>query len=53
MLEILQLIAAEPMFRAPSPEILAELKGVSAACNIAVFKKSAAVRTYLCERVTN
>jgi hypothetical protein len=40
--EIRPLIAAEPMLRAPSPEIVEELNGASAACNIAAFKNSAA-----------
>src|SRR4030095_1356398 len=46
MQEMRPLIAAEPMLRAPSPEMVEELKGASAACNSAAFKNSAAVKTY-------
>jgi len=51
MLEMRPLIAAEPMFRAPSPEMLDELNGASAACNMFALQSNAAIKTNICERV--
>src|SRR5437899_11953584 len=53
MEEMRPLIAAEPMLRAPRPEMLAELNGASAACKKIAFENNAAIKISLDERVSS
>jgi hypothetical protein len=46
------LIAAEPMFRAPSPEMVDELNGASAACKTIAVENNAAKRMSLEHRIS-